>query len=111
RNEDLRCRWGGEEFLVVLPGQKADLLERALGRVLMEFSEMRLEASDRTTFSVTASAGVAALPDDGLSAQALIRRADQRLYRSKSNGRNRIVGPSDQTVEEGNTVVRKRHSA
>ena len=94
RNEDLRCRWGGEEFVVVLPGQKADLLERALGRVLKEFSEMRFEASDRTTFSVTASAGVAARPDDGLSAQALIRRADRRLYRAKSDGRNRVVGPS-----------------
>jgi diguanylate cyclase (GGDEF)-like protein len=111
RNEDLRCRWGGEEFIVVLPGQKADLLERALGRVLTEFSEMRFEASDRTTFSVTASAGVAALPDDGLSAQALVRRADRRLYRAKSDGRNRVVGPSSQTAEEGNTVVRKRHSA
>ncbi len=111
RNEDLRCRWGGEEFIVVLPGQKADLLERALGRVLNEFSEMRFEARDHTTFSVTASAGVAARPDDGLSAQALIRRADRRLYRAKSNGRNRVVGPSSQTAEEGNTVVRKRHSA
>ncbi len=111
RNEDLRCRWGGEEFIVVLPGQKADLLERALGRVLNEFSEMRFEASDRTTFTVTASAGVAARPDDGLSAQALIRRADRRLYRAKSDGRNRVVGPSSQTAEEGNTVVRKRHSA
>ena len=111
RNEDLRCRWGGEEFVVVLPGQKADLLERALGRVLKEFSEMRFEASDRTTFSVTASAGVAARPDDGLSAQALIRRADRRLYQAKSDGRNSVVGPSSQTAEEGSTVVRKRHSA
>ncbi|MDH3655379.1 MAG: response regulator [Myxococcales bacterium] len=111
RNEDLRCRWGGEEFLVVLPGQKADLLERALGRVLREFSEMRFEASDRTTFSVTASAGVAARPDDGLSALALIRRADRRLYRAKSDGRNRVVGPSNQIAEEGRSGFRKQHSA
>ena len=102
RNEDLRCRWGGEEFIVVLPGQKADLLERALGRVLNEFSEMRFEANDRTTFSVTASAGVAARPDDGLSAQALIRRADRRLYRAKSDGRNRVIGPED-NIEEART--------
>jgi diguanylate cyclase (GGDEF)-like protein len=111
RNEDLRCRWGGEEFVVVLPGQKADLLERALGRVLKEFSEMRFEASDRTTFSVTASAGVAARPADGLSAQALIRRADRRLYRAKSDGRNRVVGPSNHGEEEGRSRFRKQHSA
>ncbi|MGB3049786.1 MAG: response regulator [Polyangiales bacterium] len=112
RNEDLRCRWGGEEFVVVLPGQQADLLERALGRVLKEFSEMRFEASDRTTFSVTASAGVAARPGDGLSAQALIRRADRRLYRAKSDGRNRVVGPFNHTAEEDcSGGFGKQHSA
>ncbi len=102
RNEDLRCRWGGEEFVVVLPGQQPDLLERALGRVLKEFSEMRFEASEGEAFSVTASAGVASHPDDGLSAQALIRRADARLYQAKSDGRDRIVGPDD-NIEEART--------
>ncbi|NNK41538.1 MAG: response regulator [Deltaproteobacteria bacterium] len=111
RHEDLRCRWGGEEFIVVLPGQKAELLERALGRVLKELSEMRFEASDRTTFSVTASAGVAARPDDGLSAEALIRRADRRLYQAKSNGRNRIVGPSSHYPDESRSGFRKQHIA
>ncbi|MDH3200809.1 MAG: response regulator [Myxococcales bacterium] len=111
RNEDLRCRWGGEEFVVVLPGQKADLLERALGRVLKEFSEMRFEAGDGETFSVTASAGIASHPEDGLSAQALIRRADVRLYQAKDEGRNRIVGAED-TMEEARTGrFGKQHSA
>jgi len=111
RNEDLRCRWGGEEFVVVLPGQKADLLERALGRVLKEFSEMRFVASDGETFSVTASAGIASHPDDGLSAQALIRRADVRLYQAKDDGRNRIVGPEDSIEEARTGRFGKQHSA
>ncbi len=102
RNEDLRCRWGGEEFVVVLPGQQPDLLERALGRVLQEFSEMSFDVGNGETFSVTASAGVASSPDDGLSAQALIRRADGRLYQAKNEGRNRIVGPGD-NMEEART--------
>lgn len=103
RNEDLRCRWGGEEFVVVLPGQKAELLEGALVRVLNEFSAMRFDAEDGQTFSVTASAGVASYPDDGFSTQALIRRADARMYEAKRDGRNRVVGPTTWAMEEAPT--------
>ena len=103
RNEDLRCRWGGEEFIVVLPGQKAELLEGALVRVLNELSEMRFDADDGQTFSVTASAGVASYPDDGFSTQALIRRADRRMYEAKRDGRDRVVGPSTWAMEEAPT--------
>ena len=88
---------------MVLPGQNAELLERALGRVLKEFSEMRFDASDGQTFSATASAGVASHPDDGLSAQALIRRADGRMYQAKRDGRNTIVGPATGAMEEAPT--------
>lgn len=103
RSEDLRCRWGGEEFIVVLPGQKAELLERALVRVLNEFSEMRFDAEDGQTFSVTASAGVASYPDDGFSTQALVRRADGRMYEAKRDGRNKVVGPATWAMEEAPT--------
>jgi diguanylate cyclase (GGDEF)-like protein len=111
RNEDLRCRWGGEEFIVVLPGQDAGLLERALGRVLLEFSEMEFTAGNGEQFSVSASAGVASHPDDGLSAQALIRRADGRLYQAKRDGRNRIVGAAYDMDEVQTSRFRKLHSA
>jgi diguanylate cyclase (GGDEF)-like protein len=103
RNEDLRCRWGGEEFVVVLPGQKADLLESALRRVLKELSEMRFEASNGELFSVTASAGLAATPEDGASAQSLIRRADKCLYDAKRDGRDQIVGRAEVAFEEERT--------
>ncbi len=111
RNEDLRCRWGGEEFIVVLPGQDAGLLERALGRVLLELSEMEFTAGNGEQFSVSASAGVASHPDDGLSAQALIRRADARLYQAKRDGRNRIVAAAYDMDEVQTSRFRKLHSA
>ncbi len=111
RNEDLRCRWGGEEFIVALPGQEADLLERALGRVLREFSEMCFVAGDGEPFSVTASAGIAAHPDDGLSAQALVRQADVRLYQAKADGRNRIVGVAESFEEARTGRYGKQQSA
>ena len=93
RSEDLRCRWGGEEFMLAFPGQDSALARSALNRVLKEFAEMGIHSPDGERFSVTFSAGVAAYPDDGASAQALIRRADKRLYRAKEGGRNQVIGP------------------
>lgn len=100
RTEDLRCRWGGEEFMLALPGSKAELARSAVSRVLEEFSETKFRA-DQQEFTVTFSAGAAAYPDDGASAQALIRRADKRLYQAKRDGRNQVVGPGG---DEGSIV-------
>jgi diguanylate cyclase (GGDEF)-like protein len=111
RNEDLRCRWGGEEFIVALPGQDSGLLERALGRVLEELSVMPFVSSDGERFTVSASAGVASHPDDGLSTQALIQRADARLYEAKRGGRKRIIGARHDLEEAETSRFRKLHSA
>jgi diguanylate cyclase (GGDEF)-like protein len=77
-------RWGGEEFLLVLP-------ESNLGLALAQAEKIRgiLERHDFEVGQVTASFGVACLhPDESLS--DLIRRADLALYAAKSRGRNRV---------------------
>ena len=111
RNEDLRCRWGGEEFIVALPGQDAGLLERALHRVLQEFSEIPFVSTDGGLFTVSASAGVAAHPDDGLSAHALIQWADRRLHEANGQGRKRIVGAEHDLDEAETSRFRKLNRA
>jgi diguanylate cyclase (GGDEF)-like protein len=90
RKEDLRGRWGGEEFLVVLTGETAASAREILSRTAAELERIPFESEHGERFHVTFSAGIAEAPKDGVDVEALLRVADARLYRAKSNGRNRI---------------------
>lgn len=91
RLEDLRGRWGGEEFILVFPGQNVGFAERAAALLLGEFSQLSFASDDGQPFTATFTAGVAAYPEDGTSVPALVRRADERLYAGKQGGRNQVV--------------------
>lgn len=87
RTEDVVCRFGGEEFVVVLPGAST---EQTLARV----TELRdrvheLPAGVKVGRSVTFSAGVASFPDHAAEAPALLRLADAAMYQAKTGGRDR----------------------
>jgi diguanylate cyclase (GGDEF)-like protein len=90
RGEDLRARWGGEEFILAFAEEQPATVAAILGRVLDEFSQMEFHGEDGTPFHVTFSAGIASFPDDEERVQALIERADRRLYAAKLGGRNRV---------------------
>ncbi len=92
RVEDLRARWGGEEFVLAFPGQGVDFAVRSAGRLLAEFAEQQFKTVEGGTFGATFTAGVAGYPDDGASMSALIRRADELLYAGKCAGRNMVQG-------------------
>ncbi|WP_176761460.1 GGDEF domain-containing protein [Billgrantia gudaonensis] len=90
RDEDTVCRYGGEEFVLVLPGRDAaqalDIAERL--RLELASRPLRLESGDDVI--LTATLGVAShVP--GESTASLLDRADQALYRGKRAGRNRVV--------------------
>ncbi len=85
RSSDLCCRYGGEEFLLLLPGMdKTGALARA------ESLRQTLAAAPGGVAPVTASFGVASFPADGDDARALVQAADAALYRAKHGGRNRV---------------------
>ncbi|MGH8353524.1 MAG: diguanylate cyclase domain-containing protein [Pseudomonas sp.] len=89
RGGDILCRWGGEEFLLVLPRIGADVLLARIEQVRRAFAELTPlpEASGRH-FSF--SAGIALYPRDG-KGEDLIGSADQALYAAKHAGRNRVM--------------------
>lgn len=91
RVDDIVCRYGGEEFVVILPGSTvaATMTRVETLREAWEAMSAQQRTGDRppTTFS----AGVAAGPIDGASTDRLLEAADRALYQAKSNGRNCVV--------------------
>ena len=89
RASDIACRYGGEEFVLVLPDatlagavQKAEELRVAIAQLALRH---------RGALGVTASLGVAVYPQHGLEAESLLRAADEALYAAKGAGRNRVI--------------------
>ena len=90
RRSDVNCRFGGEEFLLVLPGMsKGEAAERA-GQLCQSIAASPV-ACHGESIAVTASFGVAAYPGDGQTAEELVAAADAALYAAKAAGRNRVV--------------------
>lgn len=89
RRIDSLGRYGGEEFLVVLPDCPAEQAKRILDEIRQRFAELQFIASGQQ-FSVTLSAGIAATDEAPASADDLLDRADRALYGAKHGGRNRV---------------------
>jgi diguanylate cyclase (GGDEF)-like protein len=97
RSSDICCRYGGEEFLLVLPHVGLDAaLERA-ERCRRRVAEHHWLAG-KQPFALTLSVGVACAPDARATPVTLINLADQALYRAKAEGRNRVCPPGPEVV-------------
>jgi len=90
RLQDLRGRWGGEEFIIAFYGEWAESAREILSRVTAEFAKISFDGGQDRSFNVTVSGGIATYPIDGRSLDELVNIADQRLYAAKQAGRNRI---------------------
>ncbi len=91
RATDICARYGGEEFAVLLPHTNGEMAANVAERIREAARQFVFVETDRPT-RMTVSAGVATFPSPGIdSADALIRRADEALYRAKKTGKNRVV--------------------
>jgi two-component system, cell cycle response regulator len=92
RGIDLACRYGGEEFVVVMPETDANLAWTVAERLRRSVEVMPFRISAPAgEVNVTVSVGVAGSDDPAMTTDALLRQADQALYAAKRDGRNRVV--------------------
>jgi diguanylate cyclase (GGDEF)-like protein/PAS domain S-box-containing protein len=91
RQEDLAFRYGGEEFLLVLPCATFDGIPGRIEKIREQITHVTVEHLHHPLPPLTLSIGVAIYPDHGDSADEVIRCADAALYLAKEGGRNRVV--------------------
>jgi diguanylate cyclase (GGDEF)-like protein len=90
RSEDVVCRYGGEEFLIILPDSNAETAWERSGLIRHQIEKLRVRHHGET-LNITVSIGIAIYPNNGELRELLVRVADENLYRAKQEGRNRCV--------------------
>ena len=95
RVEDVVCRYGGEEFIVVMPGASLETMQNRAESLRREAAFLALEGLNPVQTPITLSAGIAVFPDHGDGWESVIAAADAALYRAKRDGRDRVVVAGD----------------
>jgi len=90
RHEDVLCRFGGEEFVILMPRMPLEIARLRAEQWRQMIGEIHLQL-DSVDLHFTASIGLAAYPEHGDSVEELTQAADLALYLAKHEGRNRVV--------------------
>ncbi len=95
RGQDVICRYGGEEFALLLPDAPLEVLRVRAESLRRDVQELQVVYEDTPLGPVTLSVGVAVFPEHGTTGEDLVRAADAALYQSKAAGRDRVtIAPS-----------------
>ncbi len=92
RGSDVACRYGGDEFAMILPDTPPDGAIKVAERIRRRIESIWKEGFPRVTVSI----GVAAFPIDGVTSEELVRRADWGMYQAKRTGGNRVCYAGDE---------------
>ncbi len=90
RGEDIACRYGGEEFLLILISATLEIARLRAEYIRQELEKLKIRYRDQY-FSLTASLGVASFPDHSQEIMDVVNAADKALYLAKTRGRNQVV--------------------
>ncbi len=91
RKSDIACRYGGEEFVLILPDSSLADTQQRVEQIRGLIKELKIRHGDQLLGAIAASAGVAGAPEHGATAPELLRAADNALYAAKQAGRDRVV--------------------
>ena len=91
RGSDIACRYGGEEFVLVLPDTTFEGAKRRAEEIRAAIKALQLTLRGKPLGQITVSVGVGLMPDHVANPEALIRVADEAMYQAKSGGRDRVV--------------------
>lgn len=105
RGEDVVCRFGREEFVVILPTADLNAAHARAERIRSKLRELTVLHQGQSLGMITVSVGVAVLPEHGTAPQELLDAADAALYRAKREGRDRVVNAAPLPVVEAQPVA------
>jgi diguanylate cyclase (GGDEF)-like protein len=102
RGEDILCRFGGEEFVLLQVKASAEAIMQRAEKFRQEIGNHEIVHDGQRLGPVTLSIGISMFPDHGTSTQTLLQAADTALYRAKTSGRNRVVmAPGAEETQQG----------
>jgi diguanylate cyclase (GGDEF)-like protein len=91
RGEDIVCRYGGEEFVVILVETPLGTAQKRAEQLVEDARRLSVLRRGQSIGGITLSIGIAGFPQHGASVESLLRAADRALYRAKEIGRDRLV--------------------
>ncbi|HLZ14051.1 MAG TPA: diguanylate cyclase [Candidatus Acidoferrum sp.] len=91
RGEDIACRVGGEEFLLILPDTSLDTARQRAEKLREECKRISIQYGGRPLAAITLSLGISSFPEHGTASEAILRCADEALYQAKAEGRDCVV--------------------
>lgn len=91
RGYDYIYRYGGEEFLIILPDANGAIALQKAEKLRTEIKRLKLEYSGKALPAISISAGISAYPDNGIDSRSLIAAADKALYKAKTTGRDKVI--------------------
>jgi diguanylate cyclase (GGDEF)-like protein len=108
RASDIACRFGGEEFVIVLPDSSLDGARKRAESLRAAIKQVNLMHRGQPLGTLTASFGVALFPDHAEDPESLLRAADAALYGAKASGRDRVVVSDSAAVRATEVPQTKR---
>jgi len=91
RGGDIACRYGGEEFTLVLPGTSLEVAQQRVEQLCEGIRVLNIDFKNQILGPLTLSIGIATFPNHGDSGEMVLQAADAALYQAKSEGRDRVV--------------------